>query len=375
MPKCTICNKQYKDRRRMKRHMRDNHNPESICKYCNKKVIRINQHLKKCKTFILIISKNKRNLKQKNNKNYVKQNTNNKIGFINNNVVKDEISNNAIKIPKNNFIYFKNFELGKGSYGNVYYGLNTKTKQEVAVKLYSEKSDEIKVDFECCLCKDYETLSLSPKIYYFSFADKICVQSLLGPNLETLYNFCKRKFCIKTISYIGIELINAIEDLHNIGFIHRDIKPKNIVWLNFSDYQSIAKNNLILIDFGLAGPYVSKDNSHLPFIEKYGLIGTQYYSSVNSTRGNSQSRRDDIEAIFNCLVFFFKGKLPWEPPQNLKEYNISKDNNTSSFNKDKIISQSYKDEIKRILKIKETIEPSIFCKDMPNEFKVIYCYI
>lgn len=280
-----------------------------------------------------------------------------------------------LKFQKTNFIYFKNFELGKGSYGNVYYGLNTKTKQEVAVKLYSEKSDEIKVDFECCLCKDYETLSLSPKIYYFSFADKICVQSLLGPNLETLYNFCKRKFCIKTISYIGIELINAIEDLHNIGFIHRDIKPKNIVWLNFSDYQSIAKNNLILIDFGLAGPYVSKDNSHLPFIEKYGLIGTQYYSSVNSTRGNSQSRRDDIEAIFNCLVFFFKGKLPWEPPQNLKEYNISKDNNTSSFNKDKIISQSYKDEIKRILKIKETIEPSIFCKDMPNEFKVIYCYI
>jgi casein kinase 1/casein kinase 1 epsilon len=155
----------------------------------------------------------------------------------------------------------------------------------------------MKLNYECCLCKDYETLTLSPKIYYFSLVDKVFVQSLLGSILETLYNFFKRKFYIKTISYIGIELINAVEDLHNIGFIHRDIKPKNNVRLNFSDYQSIVKNNLILIDFGLAGPYVSKDNSHLPFIEKYEYIVTKYYSSVYSTRGNSQSRRDDISYI------------------------------------------------------------------------------
>lgn len=50
----------------MKRYMRDNHNPKSICKYCNKKVIRMNPNLKKCKTYILFKSKDKRYLKLKN---------------------------------------------------------------------------------------------------------------------------------------------------------------------------------------------------------------------------------------------------------------------------------------------------------------------
>lgn len=64
--------KQYKDRRRMKRQMRDNHNPKSICNYCNKKFIRMNPHLKKCKTYILVKSKDKLYLKLKNNRKHLR---------------------------------------------------------------------------------------------------------------------------------------------------------------------------------------------------------------------------------------------------------------------------------------------------------------
>jgi serine/threonine protein kinase len=305
------------------------------------------------------------------------------------NIIKNLASDNIIKIPNTDFIYFQDFKLGEGTFGTVFYGLNNKIKQEVAIKLYSEKNNEINIDFECCLCKDFETLNLAPKIYYFSLENKICVQSLLGPNLETLFNFSKRKFDIKTISFIGIELINRIEELHKLGYVHRDIKPKNIVWLNFSDYESILKNNLILIDFGLAGPYVSKNNKHLPFIAELGHIGTHYFSSVNSSRGNSQSRRDDIESIFYCLVYFFKGKLPWESPNKIKEGKKSlqynpvklnvKNNLNNMYNMDSKKNDNnkllYKKEIERLLLIKENIKPSILCKDMPNEYKVIYCYI
>lgn len=91
----------------------------------------------------------------------------------------------------------------------------------------------------------------------------------MGPNLEELFNFCSRRFSIKTIANIGIELLERIEELHNLGFIHRDISPNNIVWLNFSDYNSISKDNLILIDFGIAVSYLTQDNNHIKFKKKW----------------------------------------------------------------------------------------------------------
>ena len=52
MAKCQICKKNYKDKRRMRRHMRETHNPKNICIYCGKPVIRIKQHYKNCKRYL-----------------------------------------------------------------------------------------------------------------------------------------------------------------------------------------------------------------------------------------------------------------------------------------------------------------------------------
>ena len=139
----------------------------------------------------------------------------------------------------------------------------------------------------------------------FFWNSKVCIKSLLGPNLETLFDFWDRKFDVITISNIRIELINSIERIHKYGFLHRDIKPKNIAWINFSDYQSILKNNLILIDFGLVDYYVTKENRHLSKITKEGRVGTQYFSSINASKGLTLSRKDDLENIFFLFGIFF----------------------------------------------------------------------
>ena len=264
MAKCQICKKMYKDKRRMRRHMRETHNPKNICIYCGKQVIRIKQHYKKCKSYVN--DKNYMNFDRNhlidNNKKQnqdSKRKIKNKKGYL---FIYEEFNVVKTKIPNTDFFYFQELELGKGTYGMVFCGKNNKTNKYVAIKKYSERTDFNEINFECCLLKDLEHLNMFPKIYCFSDIKKISVQLLLGPNLKTLFNFCNRKFDIKTISYIGIELINAVEKLHSIGYIHRDIKPKNISWLNFSDYESILKNNLILIDFGLCSPYVTKENNH-----------------------------------------------------------------------------------------------------------------
>ena len=93
-----------------------------------------------------------------------------------------------------------------------------------------------------------------PSLFYSSQKSIILIESLLGPNL----NFCNNFFPLSTICHIRIELISRIQDFHRHCFIHRDIKPSNIVWGNFSNNNNDFKDNILLIDYNLAGIYQDK---------------------------------------------------------------------------------------------------------------------
>jgi len=51
------------------------------------------------------------------------------------------------------------------------------------------------------------------------------VMELLGHSLESLYVKCGRRFSLKTVLMLAIQLIDRIEHQHKNHFLHRDIKP------------------------------------------------------------------------------------------------------------------------------------------------------
>ena len=55
------------------------------------------------------------------------------------------------------------------------------------------------------------------------------VMELQGPSLYSLFKFYNKKFSLKTILWIAIQMIKRIETLHKAQYIHRDIKPENFL--------------------------------------------------------------------------------------------------------------------------------------------------
>ncbi|KAJ8423734.1 hypothetical protein Cgig2_013676 [Carnegiea gigantea] len=89
----------------------------------------------------------------------------------------------------------------------------------------------------------------------------VLVMDLIGPSLEDLFNFCSRKFSLKTVLMLADQMINRIEFVHSKSFLHHDIKPDN-----FLMGLGRRANQVYIIDFGLAKKYRDTTiHQHIPF--------------------------------------------------------------------------------------------------------------
>ncbi|KAL4690776.1 hypothetical protein H8959_013737 [Pygathrix nigripes] len=241
-------------------------------------------------------------------------------------------------------------KIGSGSFGDVYLGITTTNGEEVAVKLESQKAKHPQLLYES---KVYTILQGGvgiPHMHWYGQEkdSNVLVMDLLGPSLEDLFNFCSRRFTMKTVLMLADQMISRIEYVHTKNFLHRDIKPDN-----FLMGTGRHCNKLFLIDFGLAKKY--RDNrtrQHIPYREDKHLIGTVRYASINAHLGIEQSRRDDMESLGYVFMYFNRTSLPW---QGLKA--ITK-----------------KQKYEKISEKKMSTPVEVLCKGFPAEFAMYLNY-
>lgn len=157
-------------------------------------------------------------------------------------------------------------------------------------------------------------LACVPGLYYIGTDSSVpnqqfhvMVMDLLGPSLEDLLQSCKRSFDLKTVLMIAIQMIKRIEKVHEERIIHRDIKPDNFL----IGGTETTKDNVYIIDFGLAKCYKNSEGEHIPYKDGKNLTGTARYASIATHKGIEQSRRDDLETIGHVILYLLKGQLPW----------------------------------------------------------------
>lgn len=312
--RCIRCNKIFTNLFTLKRHISQiEFKIRDKCLFCGKFYPRVKEHYPHCK------EKNIYNFNNYNKDNKNKNNIDKKMYTTTFNLDKilDMYSKDLISTIRNlpindSFLYFPDFLIGEGTFGAVVFGINTKTNTPVAVKVQKSSSDHDYLEIEYNLLNSLEDNTLMPKVYYHEKNEEgnLLIESLIGPSLEKLFKFCSYNLDLRTICFIGCDILACLEELHGCSFVHLDIKPDNI---GFKLKGINNKNNEILcmlIDFGKSCNYLNTKKYSKKENNKY-IGGNIQFASINILQNGYPNPKDDLESLIYVLLFLYKGYLPW----------------------------------------------------------------
>ena len=235
----------------------------------------------------------------------------------------------------------------------LYEGINEKNNERVAMKFEKIKAKHNLLESEAYILFNLKGYGIPKFITYGkSGLFNVLIEELLGASINSLWDLRKNKkqFRLKNICMLSLQLLDRLEYIHSKNYIHRDIKPNNVV-IGRKDPKTIY-----LIDFGLAHQYRSyRTGKHIKFKNIKKTFGNVRFLSTNGSGEYEQSRRDDLESLGYMAIYLATGYLPWGNTAQLKI------NNCIRF--------------QAIYKLKKSITTEKLCQGLPEEFcsYINYC--
>lgn len=175
----------------------------------------------------------------------------------------------------------------------------------------TSKAKRIKTEINVLLSCTKRKLKYTYRIIMAGYHDSLKIHYLItkcyGLSISDLQsNQPVEKFTKPTCLKLGLETIKCVEQLHETGFIHRDIKPEVFVTSQAAPYR------IYIVHFGLARRFRAKNRTHVPRRTSLPLIGDLKYISRSAHKRYDRSQRDDIESWWYMFIGMFdRDLLTW----------------------------------------------------------------
>ena len=143
----------------------------------------------------------------------------------------------------------------------------------------------------------------------------------------------------------------------------------------FSGNNNELKDHIFLIDYDLSYKFKSELNSHISFQIEDSIVGNITYKSINASAFVNQTRRDHLESVIYCLLYFINGFLPCEENNINSAYRrlnkkILKKGYVLDEENDYLITNE-----RIIYKFKKYIPVKILCDELSTEFELLILYV
>src|SRR6516164_4386823 len=136
----------------------------------------------------------------------------------------------------------------------------------------------------------------------------LVMEYLRGRLLERLLREGSR-FAPERIGKMLVQLCDVLQAAHDLGIVHCDVKPANIMVIN----PDTACESIKLLDFGLARTPASFALTALEMSnEGHAIEGSPGYMSPEQAAGHDVDHRADVYSLGVVLYEMFTGRLPFE---------------------------------------------------------------
>jgi hypothetical protein len=191
-------------------------------------------------------------------------------------------------------------KVGEGSYGSVYRAWDSELERDVAIKILHRRVGDMRIKER--LLQEGRTLAkvrhdnVVSVLGVEAHGDRVglCMEFVRGKTLADVVRGQGRLSAAEAV-LIGEDLCRALAAVHRAGYIHRDVKAKNVM--------RDDTGRIVLMDFGTGRTAEPQEG-------KSDRAGTPLYMAPEVLEGGQASPRSDVYSLGVLLYHLVTGDYP-----------------------------------------------------------------